>query len=173
MMQQSINVQRALFLVIGVAIGVGVAGWLPDTPLHAVATHGQDNFALATGVLDEEVEAAYFLDFLTGDLKAAVLNPQTHKFTAFYKTNILQHMASEDVKNPRFLMVTGRADLRRGAAPTQIGDSVVYVCEVNSGKMVAYGTPWVPGRQALGAQTKTALVPLDRVEFREVKIRQE
>ncbi len=172
-MHQSVNVQRALFLVIGVAIGAGVAGWLPHKPLHAVATHGQDNFALATGLLDETVEAVYFLDFITGDLKAAVLNPQTHKFTAFYQINILQHMASTDVKNPRYLIVTGRADLKRGAAATQIGDAVVYVCEVNSGKMIAYGVPWVPGRQALGAQTKTALVPLDGVEFRSEKLRRD
>lgn len=171
-MQQSLNSQRALFLVLGVAIGVGVAGWLPNTPLHAVATHGQDNFALATGRLDEEVEAVYFLDFLTGDLKAAVLNPQTHKFSAFYKTNILQHMTTNDVKNPRFLIVTGQAKLRRGTGATQVGESVVYVCEVNSGKMIAYGIPWVPERQALGANTKTALVPLDGVEFRNVQLRE-
>ena len=39
-------------------------------PLHATATHGLDKFAIATGLVDDSVEALYFLDFLTGDMRA-------------------------------------------------------------------------------------------------------
>lgn len=170
---QRLNVQRALFLLVGVAIGAAGSGWLPHTPLHATATHGQDNFTLATGSVDEEVEAVFFLDFLTGDLKAAVLNTRTHKFTAFYKYNILKDLGAAGVKNPRYLMVTGRAALQRGANVARIGTSVVYVCEVSSGRVMAYGVPWVPGRAALGNIIKAELVPLDGVQFRDVELRRE
>ena len=41
---------------------MNVVGVWPQVPIHAVATHGQDNFAIATGSLDENVEAIFVLD---------------------------------------------------------------------------------------------------------------
>ena len=49
------------------SVGLVLTGFLPDTPLHAVSTDRTDTFAMATGPVDSEVEAVYFLDFLTGD----------------------------------------------------------------------------------------------------------
>ena len=46
--------------------------------------NGIDKFAIATGLVDNTVEALYFLDFLTGDMRAAVINPKNGKFTAFF-----------------------------------------------------------------------------------------
>ena len=57
------------------AVGIGLLGGMvaerfwPQTPLYAVATDRIDTFGMATGPVDDEVEAVYFLDFLTGDLK--------------------------------------------------------------------------------------------------------
>ena len=65
---------------LGLVIGLNLEGLWPSVPLHATATHGIDKFAIATGLVDNSVEALYFLDFLTGDMRAAVINPKTGKF---------------------------------------------------------------------------------------------
>ena len=53
--------------------GLVLSGLWPQTPLHATATDRSDTFAIATGAVDDDTEAVYFLDFLTGDLRAVVL----------------------------------------------------------------------------------------------------
>ena len=78
-MAQSKAAWLAWGLVIGLIVGISLSGVLPQTPVHAVATHGQDSFAIATGLVQDNTEAIYFLDYLTGDLRAAVLSSQTGK----------------------------------------------------------------------------------------------
>ncbi len=70
--------------VLGLVVGLNVSGVWPSIPLHATATQGLDKFAIATGLVDDSVEAVYFLDFLTGDLRAAVINPKNGKFNSFF-----------------------------------------------------------------------------------------
>src|SRR5437763_1827334 len=53
-------------------VGIVLGGFLPHIPLHAVATDRAETYLMATGLLDTDVEAVYFLDCLTGDLFAAV-----------------------------------------------------------------------------------------------------
>ena len=43
-------------------------------------------FAIATGLVDDELEAVFILDFLTGSLKCAVLSTSTGKFTSAFET---------------------------------------------------------------------------------------
>ena len=156
-------------LVVGLMIGLSVSGFLPQVPVHAVATHGHDSFAIATGPVEPDIEGLFFLDFLTGDLKGAVLNVQTRQFTAFYAHNVAADFG-QAVKNPRYLLVTGIADLRRGSN-VPLGQTVIYVAELTSGTVAAYGVPWVPGRQASPAMSKLEFVRLDRVKFRTAAIR--
>ena len=80
-------------LIVGMGVGAvltaGVFG-LQGTPrAHATATHGSDNFAIATGLVDDSIEALYFLDFLTGDLRAAVVSRRNGEFTGFFSYNVL------------------------------------------------------------------------------------
>src|SRR5208283_3350248 len=103
---------------------------------HAVATDRTDGFAVATGYCDESVEAVYFLDFLTGDLSAAVVSKQTGRFNAFYTYNVVNDLGLNPAKSPRFLLTTGMADLRRtGGKTTSLSRSLVYVAELQSGKV--------------------------------------
>jgi hypothetical protein len=162
----------AIGLVIGGLAGVLVSGLLPSNSAHGVATDRYENFAIATGPLDNEVEAVYFLDFLTGDLKAAVLNINTGTFTAFYSYNILQDLGIDPAKNPRYLMVTGVADLRRvGGSNVRPGASVVYIAELTTGKIAAYAVPWSPDLHKRGAPFQGALMPLDVTQFRTTAVR--
>lgn len=164
-------------LCIGVLSGLGIASLLGlQTPVHATATQGQESFAIATGELDDGIEALYFLDFLTGELKAAVLNPRTGKFTALFTyKNVFKDLAIDlkDVKNPKFLMVTGATDMRQGVPGTNVkfGKGVIYITELTTGKIGAYTVPWNKPVFIAGQKIEASLVPLDSVQGRVVAIR--
>src|SRR5215510_15197278 len=119
-------------LVIGLVIGLNLEGLWPSVPLHAAATHGIDKFAIATGLVDNGVEALYFLDYLTGDMRAAVINPKSGKFNAFYTRNIAADFGGAG-RTTGYLMVTGQADMPRGTANFQFAKSIVYVADVSTG----------------------------------------
>lgn len=131
----------ALGLVVGVLVTVAWHGLRQEVPVWATATHGEANFAISTGFIDMEIEAFYFLDFLTGDLRAAVVSRRTGEFVAFFEKNILEDFEAVP-KNPKFLMVTGMANIPRGQAAFQPGRSLVYVAEASSGYVNAYAVPW-------------------------------
>jgi hypothetical protein len=163
---------RGAWLAIGLGIGVigglNVAGLWPQVPIHAFATHGQENFAMCTGPVEADIEAVYLLDFITGDLKAAVLSINTRTFTTFYTYNVSKDFGN--VKNPKYLMVSGNAELRRQLA-VPIGSGVIYIAEMTSGQLACYGLPWTPGRQGVAAVVTTTFLPLDKFKFRANVIR--
>jgi hypothetical protein len=158
-------------LVLGLIVGLNIQGLWPNVPLHATATEGLDKFAIATGMVSDNVEALYFLDYLTGDLKAAVINPKTGKFNALFSYNIAGDFGAG--KNPRYLMVTGLTQIPRGRAGYQYADSSVYIAEASSGQVAAYTIPWNTTFQAAGKPQQAALVPLDRIEMRTAFVRDE
>jgi hypothetical protein len=128
---------------IGLVIGMLFAGAWPNVPLHAVATDRTDGFAIATGSCDESVEAIYFLDFLTGDLSAAVVSKQNGQFNAFYTHNVVADLGINPARTPRYLMTTGTVDLRRSGGKTaSLSRSLVYIAELQCGKVAAYAIPW-------------------------------
>jgi hypothetical protein len=147
--------------------GVLAAGYWPNVPIHAVATDRCDGFAMATGYCDEQVEAVYFLDFLTGDLSAAVVSKQTGRFNAFYTYNVAGDLAVNPGRAPRYLMTTGNADLRRsGGKATSLSRSLVYVSELNSGKVAAYAIPWSSSAWNAGQSLRGQFTLLDVGRFR-------
>lgn len=167
-MRKSRCAVRTGWLVLGVLAGLVIAGLWPRSPLHAVATDRVDTFAVATGQVGNEVEAIYFLDLLSGDLRAAVINRHSGKFSAFFQANVLQALGADPAKKPRFMMVTGMADLRRGGPRMQTGLSLVYVAEVTSGKVAAYGVPWGPTTTTPGQVIQKPLLLMDVTTFRAV-----
>src|SRR4029079_19539869 len=136
---------HASLLIVGIVVGaVLTAGWhgTQSTPqAWATATHGADNFAIATGLVDDSIEALYFLDFLTGDLRAAVVSRRNGHFTGIFQYNVMSDFDKVD-GSPKFLMVTGQADIPRGRGATQIGKCLVYVAEATSGQVFAYALPY-------------------------------
>jgi hypothetical protein len=159
-------------LVLGLIVGLNIQGIWPSVPLHAAATHGIDKFAIATGLVDGGVEALYFLDFLTGDMRAAVLNPKTGKFNSFYTRNIAADFGGAG-RNSGYLMVTGSADMPRGTANYQFARSVVYVAEAGTGAVAAYTIPWNSSLQAAGKTQYGEFQPLDVKQFRTAFVRDE
>ncbi len=151
----------AVFLVLGLVLG----NFWPQAPLHTTATDRADTYAIATGFLDQEVEAIYFLDFLTGDLTAAVLGRRPGTFGAVYRYNVLQDLQIDPTKNPKFLMVTGLCDLPRGGGRVEASRAAVYVAEITTGKVAAYVVPWNrsafnSGQPLAGALQPMGIMPL-------------
>lgn len=172
-MSQTVQSKRVLWIALGILIGFLLSVFMPAQPLHAVATQGQDGFALATGLLDSNIEGVYFLDCLTGVLKGAALNINNGQFTTVFETNVLSDLKLEMGKSPKFLMVTGLANLRRGPTQFQPGESVIYIAEINSGIMACYGVRWNIGRstQPSPAMQATSFVLLDKIQLRNVAVR--
>ena len=159
-------------VVIGLIIGLNIEGLWPNVPLHAAATHGIDKFAIATGLVDNTVEALYFLDFLTGDMRAAVINPKTGKFNAFFTRNIAADFQGAG-RTSGYLMVTGAVNMPRGSNKFQYADSIVYVAEASTGQVAAYTVPWNSSLQAANGRQYGEFVPLDVQQFRTAFVRDE
>jgi hypothetical protein len=160
-----------LWLVMGLMGGLVLAGFWPSTPLHAVATDRFESFAVATGPVDEATEAVYFMDFLTGDLSAVVIGKMASGgfgVTGHYGINVGQALNVGQGKKPRFLMVTGMADLARGgrASAVQPSKAVVYVAEVTSGRCAAFAIPFNAQAHRTGRFTQAALVSVAVFPFR-------
>lgn len=160
----------ALGLVAGLVVGLNVKGLWPNIPLHASATEGFESFSIATGLVDDRVEALYFLDYLTGDLVGAVVNPKTGTFNARFTYNISADFASAG-RNAKYLMVTGMADMPRGRAGFQPARSIVYIADATSGQVAAYIMPWNSSMQAAGKPQQGVFQVLDKQQFRTTVIR--
>jgi hypothetical protein len=64
------------------------------------------------------------------------------------------------VKEPRFLLVPGRASFT-GNQGNRMAQSVLYVSDVSTGVTVAYGIPWSPQQSSSPKPVMAELLPLD------------
>jgi hypothetical protein len=156
-----------------VAVGIGMVGGLilsglwPNTPLYAVATDRVETFAIATGPVDSEVEAVYFLDLLTGDLTALVLGKQPGAWSGQFKVNVPADLTI-DPQRAKYLMVTGMVALRRsGGTRTPPSSAMCYVADVTSGKVAAYAIPWSASLYAAGQFQSGVLRQVGAAFFRQ------
>jgi len=157
---------RTTWLAVGLIAGLTVGGMWPHSPVHAVATDRHDNFAICTGEVEEGLEALFVLDFLTGEIKAGVISPQTGKFNNLYAHNIIRDLGVDATQGPRYLMVTGKAQIQaRGAGMNRGTSSVLYVAELSTGKIAAYTLPWA-GNTVAGGVVGAPFMLLDVKQFR-------
>ncbi len=150
-MSRWIQYRWLVAVAIGLVGALALSGLWPHAPLYALATDRTETYAIATGPLDTEVEAVYFLDLLTGDLKAFVLGQQPGTWTGYFRANVAADMQIDPQKNPKFMMVTGMVTLRRaGGTRLQPSNSVCYVAEITTGKVAAYTIFWSPSMYKAG-----------------------
>jgi len=165
---------QAAVWVLGVFVGVVLTaaglGVGQGVRVEATATHGVDNFAIATGFVDQKVEALYFLDFLTGELRAVTISRHTGQFDSLYQYNV-QRDFGEEIKNPRYLLVTGRGLLPRGSRNTQLAASLVYVAEATTGQVYAYAMPWDSSANAARQPQSGQFIPMGGGSMRSTFIR--
>lgn len=149
----------------------GLSWPLPATPLYATAAVNGDSMAVATGLIDEDVEGLFALDFLTGELSCTVLSPRTGKFNAVFRTNIARDLPVNRQKSPQYLLVTGMTSFTRGVALARPGLSVVYVVDANTGNFAAYGVPWRRDFSKSGRPQAGTLTLLDMGSARTAPVR--
>ena len=167
-MKFAFSYYRLLLPLVCLLLGICLGGFLPHTPLHAVATDRTETYIIATGLLDTDLEAVFILDCLTGDLTAAVLGKALGGFTALYRYNVLKDFQVDPGKNPHFLMVTGLIELRGGGYRAYGGGSVVYVAETTTGKIAAYAVPWDRSRWNSHTPMQDVLRPVGMMSLRNV-----
>lgn len=134
-----------------------------ETVLHASTASAGNQFAMATGLIEEDSEGIFVLDYESGLLKCAVLNHRTGKFAALFEADVTRELGP--AKNAKYQMVTGTVNFNRMAAAGP-GMSVVYVLNSGNGEMAAYGIPWQRELSASGRPQVGVLKAIDGMQVR-------
>src|SRR5829696_5803968 len=129
-------------LAAGMALGLAIGG------------------ALAAGVVDDEVEGLYTLDFLTGDLQCYVVNPRNGALGGWFKTNVAKDLPPEGSKKPNYLLVTGTIQVQGASGNQRPAGSLCYVVDGNTGNAAAYSFPWGKSMVAQGVPQSTPMTTI-------------
>jgi len=172
----------AIGLSIGGALAVGV-WWggsrheqaalpnLGELKLQAMASHGAETFAIATGPIDGDVEGLFTLDFLTGDLQCFVINPRFGGLGGWYKTNIAANLSPEKGKKPNYLIATGVLNAKAGTYGNfKPAGCICYVVDANTGEAAAYSFPWAANAGAQGVAQSTDMKLIYKWKCRQLNI---
>jgi hypothetical protein len=135
------NRHRILWLATGMIAGLAIASIWPHEPALAVSNDRTKSFGMATMpvLVTEEREGVVILNYRTGRLVGAVLNNQTGVFTAGFYRNIAADF--EVGRGAEYTMVGGKCLLPNKGVST-MASGVIYVAELRSGKVAAYGLPF-------------------------------
>ncbi|GIX03041.1 MAG: hypothetical protein KatS3mg113_0047 [Planctomycetaceae bacterium] len=152
----------AAWFIMGCIVGGGLLYLWPVETVQAVATDREERFAICTTETGPGLaESVFVLDFLTGRLVGATLNQQTNPpiFTNYYARNIAADFLIDATSKPKFVMIPGRSDAVASGRGVTMSTGVIYVGELNSGKVICYRFPHRISRTPLPP------VPLEPVAF--------
>lgn len=140
-MMQRFSDNRTVWMMIGLLAGLGIATLWPHEQARATAVDRDAQFAMTTCQVApiDPVEAVFVLDFLTGSLKGAVLNRTTGLFASFYFRDLPQDFQIDPKKEAHYCIITGNAQMAINNAANPPATSVVYVGELTTGRIIAYG----------------------------------
>lgn len=151
---------------LGAMVGAATLAILPSNELKAVSANSNDKFSMATVSVTtgfEDTEAVFILDHLTGLMRGGIMN-NSGQFSYTYFYNVASDFQiNPATPEPRYSIVAGRASLR-GAGGNQPANGVLYVAELTSGRVLAYGFPVPRGR---GSSSPIPMLRLDGFGFRE------
>lgn len=156
-----------LILALGITLGAGLMLLNPGQPLKASSANSNDKFSMTTvpvSTVPFDTEAVFVLDHLTGVLSGSVLNSQTGGFSHIYRHNVAaDFQLNPATPEPKYSLVGGAATMRAGGG-NQPANGVVYVAELTSGGVIAYGFAVPRGR---GGPAPIPMVRIDGFPFRE------
>ncbi|MGI6401305.1 MAG: hypothetical protein ACOX0A_04225 [Thermoguttaceae bacterium] len=161
--------KRSVFFGLGTALlstGLAICGFVAgerfatqetesnhSLPVYATASSESDGVIVATGGYSGNVEAMYYLDSQSCRLSAGLISRTAPALQKSFTRNLKNDLAdaAEQLKvsvpvSPKFLMVTGEADIRNVGAVANMSRSLVYVAEINSGIVFVYALPGVNDR---------------------------
>ena len=167
-MVRQLTQNRFLWLVLGVFCGVFMSVFWGPKKVEAIAVDRSDKFAMATCdvTLGNVLQGVFVLDFLTGRLSGGVLTDKSGKFQYAYYRNLALDFQLDPNVEAQYSIVSGRITLpHRGRA--QPASGVIYVAELNSGRVIAYTFPY---RQSTQVIPPIELSILDSFQFREAVV---
>jgi hypothetical protein len=158
---------RTVWLIAGVAAGLVLSFVWSYEPTAADTAVGSDKFAMVTVPVGQAAvpgannEAVFVLDKLTGQLKGTVISDQSGKFTHAYFRNVARDF--QLAREGDYIIVSGAASLpSRGRV--QMANGIIYVGELTTGKVAAYGFNYAASNRPVGP---LELFALDYFQFRE------
>lgn len=161
------HILRSAMMFAAGAFVMGAAVWFwPQPEVQAAVANGNDKFTMVTVPLVEtgELEAVFTLNHLTGVLTGAAINVQTGKFGYSYLHNVAaDFQASSKTPEPKYAIVSAPVNLR-STGGVQPAWGVIYIGELSSGAVIAYGFAR-PTTRNVG--TVMQLVKLDYFKFAE------
>lgn len=141
----------------GYWFGMSQSSTMPVLPLAAATADSSDSLAMATGLISEDMEGVFFIDFNTGDLQCLVYYPRSRAFGAHFHTNVRAQLGGIG-KNSKYLLGTGFAAQGAATIGPRPGGSLVYVTDVNTGMFAAYAIPWDRNAEVTGRAQSGPLV---------------
>jgi hypothetical protein len=177
--EQSVSKKWFLFLagfsvsssIVGIALIAFLLGAnsrgpmsLSQAVLHATATHGSTNVAVATGQVSEDAEGIFILDYLTGNLQCWVFYPRLQRFGGKFETNITAQLPG--TKNAEYLLVTGNSAVVQATGNARPAGCLVYVVDTKSGLFAAYSLPWNRQAEMAGEPQKGMIAFMDGGQYR-------
>ncbi len=162
------NYDRVLWLTAGLAVGLCISYFWPHEPVAAGTSDRDSKFGMLTSPVGLDVEGVFVLDYYTGRLTGAVMDTRSGKFYQLYLRSVAVDFKVDPKATPHYAFVGGRAAMsgRGGVTP---GGSVIYVAELSSGMVMAYGFNYKITRTKIPPQP---FVPLDGFQFREASIKE-
>jgi hypothetical protein len=163
-------------MMVGAITGLGVrsdAIALDEIKLRASAASATDTFAICTGAVDDEGEAIFCLDFITGELQCFVLDARNGKVAGWFGTNVTEALKrGDDTKKPRYVMVTGGISARGVTGNARPAASVIYVADGLSGEIAAYSFLWNQSAKNSYQGQRGRMTVVEKFKGRTVELRE-
>lgn len=131
---------------------------MPKT-IDAVGAVSSEKFSIATGGVSEEAEGFFVLDHNSGIVQCNVFYPRVGKFMASFSGNAGE-LVGAGGKGGGFLMVTGQADMSRGARPGVLAPTLLYVLDTSSGNYGVFSIPFDRQALAQGRPQQGLMIPM-------------
>lgn len=159
------HILRSTMMFAAGAFVMGVATYFwPQPEMKAAVANGNDKFTMVTVPLTEtgEIEGVFVLNHLTGQLTGGAINTQTGKFGYSFMHNVAaDFQTSKKTPEPKYAIVSGTANLQ-STGGVQPAYGVIYIGELSSGGVIAYGFPRPTNRNVGNTMP---LVKLDFFKF--------
>src|SRR5262245_12502191 len=154
--------------VAGLLVGLTIAWLWPHEPVYATTGDRAPHFSMVTipvcdaakGIVDP-LDGVFVLDLVTGQLRGAVVNRQVGMFRSFYFRDLAKDFEMKPNEALEFCMVSGYTQIPNQGGK-QMASGMIYIGELNSGKVVGYAFPWV--EKGMGAPVQ--MTPMDIFQWR-------
>ncbi|MEM9943641.1 MAG: hypothetical protein AAF939_18910 [Planctomycetota bacterium] len=156
------------FVAIASGVGAYVGNRLADKPsfngplaLHAATAARGKSISMATGLIDGNVEGLFILDHTSGELQCWIVSPRTGQVGGIYRANVAVDFGLDKAGDADYVLTTGNYNfLGQDNGNLAPGNSICYVADSKSGKVIGYAMFYDKPAINRGVQTNGPLKPI-------------